>query len=183
MRLTKIYTKQGDDGTTGLAGGERIKKSSALINCIGTADHCNSVLGWACCQLPADLQTSSQAIQNWLFDLGGELALNDYVAITAEHVSQVETWIDDMNSQLQPLKEFILPGGSEAAARVQIFRSEIRRLERELVGLNDQKPLNPCSLQLVNRLSDWAFVAARFCNHLENIDEPYWEHSVPKPQA
>lgn len=181
MRLTKIYTKQGDNGTTGLATGERVKKSSALIACIGTADHCNSVLGWACCELPAELTPVGQNIQNWLFDIGGELALTDYVAINAEHVAQVESWIDEMNEQLTPLKEFILPGGSEAAARAQMFRSEVRQLERELVALNDEQPINPFTLQLVNRLSDWAFVAGRFCNLLTNVAEPYWQHSVPKP--
>lgn len=182
MRLTKIYTKQGDNGTTGLASGERIKKSSHLICCIGTTDHCNSVLGWARCQLPAVLQQHTQAIQNWLFDIGGELALPDYVAINADHVSQIEAWIDEMNPSLKPLKEFILPGGSEAAARVQIFRSEIRRLERELVALQEQEQtVNSVTLQLVNRLSDWAFVAARFCNLQEQVEEPYWQHSVPKP--
>lgn len=183
MRLTKIYTRQGDNGTTGLASGERVLKSSALIACIGTADHCNSVLGWARCELPSDLHEASDCIQNWLFDIGGELALEGYIAINVEHVNQVENWIDQMNESLTPLKEFILPGGSEAAARTQMFRSEIRSLERDLVALNAEQALNPNSLKLVNRLSDWAFVAARYCNFLGSVAEPYWQHSVPKPSA
>lgn len=183
MRLTKIYTRQGDNGTTGLASGERVLKSSALISCIGTADHCNSVLGWARCELPAELHEASDCIQNWLFDIGGELALEGYLAIQLDHVTQLENWIDQMNASLAPLKEFILPGGSEAAARAHLFRSEVRKLERALVALNAEQPLNPITLQLVNRLSDWAFVAARFCNFLAAVAEPYWQHSIPKPSA
>lgn len=178
MRLTKIYTRQGDSGNTRLATGEKVTKSNLLVTCMGTADHCNSVLGWALREMPAELNIQAKQVQHWLFDIGGELALDGYTAITNEMTTVTEAWIDAMNTELAPLEEFILPGGSESAARTQMFRSEIRGLERELVGLMSDKPLNPETLKLVNRLSDWAFVAARFCNLKAGVGEPYWQPSA-----
>lgn len=178
MRLTKIYTRQGDGGTTRLANGEKIAKSEGLVACMGIADHCNSVLGWASREMPASLATQAKQIQHWLFDIGGELALEGYIAITETMASDCEAWIDEMNTALTPLEEFILPGGSEGAARTQMFRSEIRSFERALVALSQEKTLNPETIKLVNRLSDWAFVAARFCNLEAGEQEPYWQPSA-----
>lgn len=178
MRLTKIYTRQGDGGTTRLATGEKVLKSEPLIACIGTADHCNSVLGWASREMGTELTQQALKIQHWLFDIGGELALEGYTAITADMSQLAETWIDKMNAELKPLEEFILPGGCESAARTQMFRSEIRQFERELVALSQTLEVNPETLKLVNRLSDWAFVAARFCNLENGVDEPYWQPSA-----
>lgn len=178
MRLTKIYTRQGDAGTTRLATGEKIAKSELLVTCMGTADHCNSVLGWASREVDQILVNQALKIQHWLFDIGGELALEGYAAITADMTTLVESWIDEMNAELPALEEFILPGGCEGAARTQMFRSEIRGFERELVALNMTHSLNPESLKLINRLSDWAFVAARFCNLKAGVTEPYWQPSA-----
>lgn len=178
MRLTKIYTRQGDGGTTRLATGEKIAKSEQLVACMGVADHCNSVLGWASREMPVELASQAKQIQHWLFDIGGELALEGYTAINEQMAADCEAWIDQLNSELTPLEEFILPGGSEAAARTQMFRSEIRSFERALVGLNQEKTLNPETIKLVNRLSDWAFVAARFCNFKAGVQEPYWQPSA-----
>lgn len=183
MRLTKIYTRQGDSGSTRLATGEKIAKNHLLVACMGTADHCNSVLGWALREMPPLLQTQAKQVQHWLFDIGGELALEGYVAIKEQMTADTESWIDAMNTELKPLEEFILPGGSEAAARTQMFRSEIRGFERELVALLDKQSLNPETLKLVNRLSDWAFVAARFCNLTAGVDEPYWQPSAKADSA
>lgn len=183
MRLTKIYTRQGDSGQTRLATGEKIDKCDNLVAAMGDADHCNSVLGWVSREMDAFLGPQCLTVQHWLFDLGGELALEGYVAINADMASEAEAWIDQMNQELPALEEFILPGGCEAAARMQMFRSEIRRLERRLVALQKQRPLNPESLKLVNRLSDWAFVAARFCNLKAEVDEPYWQPTLQKKGA
>ncbi len=145
---------------------------------MGTADHCNSVLGWASREVDQILVNQALKIQHWLFDIGGELALEGYAAITADMTTLVESWIDEMNAELPALEEFILPGGCEGAARTQMFRSEIRGFERELVALNMTHSLNPESLKLINRLSDWAFVAARFCNLKAGVTEPYWQPSA-----
>lgn len=177
MRLSKIYTRQGDDGSTGLAGGERVAKSTTIISALGEADHCNSLLGWAMIALPEPIQQQATAIQHLLFDLGGELAMDGYIAIKEADVVQLESWLDELNAELKPLKEFILPGGGEPAARLQVFRTAVRGLERCLVELSKQRELNPQSLKWVNRLSDWAFVAARFCNVQAGIAEPYWQPS------
>ncbi|MEQ1498214.1 MAG: cob(I)yrinic acid a,c-diamide adenosyltransferase [Novosphingobium sp.] len=173
VKLNKIYTRTGDDGTTGLVDGSRLPKHAARMESIGAVDEANSVLGLAAVSLMgtahADLITR---IQNDLFDLGADLATpgDDFapsemtLRIVQSQVDWLETEIDRLNAALPPLTSFILPGGSEQAARVHIARAETRRAERSAVALAGGGPVNPAALAYLNRLSDLLFVLARAIN-------------------
>lgn len=176
-RLSKIYTRSGDSGQTGLADGSRTSKASARIAAIGDVDELNSMLAVVLAE--GDLDEGLQAllidIQHSLFNLGGELATPGASTLLGGEVSALETHIDHYNRSLPPLKEFVLPGGGRAAALCQLARSVCRRTERSLNILNAEHAINPESLSFINRLSDLLFVLARFLVRRTGNQETMWE--------
>ena len=174
VKLNKIYTRTGDDGTTGLVDGSRRAKHDARMAAIGTVDEANSAIGLAVVALAAGSPQAATLvrIQNDLFDLGADLATpgEDFtpgemtLRIVPGQVDWLEAQIDDCNASLPPLTSFILPGGSEAAARVHIARAGVRRAERAMTALAAVEPVNPAALAYINRLSDYLFVLARAIN-------------------
>jgi cob(I)alamin adenosyltransferase len=176
-RLSKIYTRTGDDGTTGLGDGTRIPKDDARVEAYGTLDELNSMLGLLLSEpLPKDVAAVLQPIQHELFDLGSEFCLPGYTAIAAVHVQRLETTLDQFNESLPPLKEFILPGGCRAAALCHLARTVCRRAERRAWTLHKQHPQNPESIKYLNRLSDLLFVLARVIAHQSGGGEVLWNH-------
>jgi len=172
-RLTKIYTRTGDAGDTGLADGTRIGKQSARVQAIGDVDELNSVLGLLVCKLRvAAHRELVQSIQNELFDLGAELATN-HRFINADNTRLIEQRLDEMNTALPPLKEFILPGGDEAAAVCHIARTVCRRAERSLAALVNE--IDGDVLAYINRLSDLLFVLARDINREQGREDIFWQ--------
>ncbi len=175
-RLTKIYTKTGDSGSTGLADGSRADKDSLRISVIGDVDELNSLLGLlAAHDIDDAIKMILLDIQHVLFDLGGELAIPDSEMVTEARVEYLEKIIDEYNASLPPLKEFILPGGSIPAATCHIARAVCRRAERQLVGLSKEISINTVSLRFLNRLSDLLFVFARTLARSEGGKEIYWQ--------
>jgi cob(I)alamin adenosyltransferase len=181
----KIYTKTGDDGTTGLYGGARVTKDHPRIATCGAFDELNAVLGSVLC-LPLEQRTAAilGKVQNDLFTLGAELAtprdhaskLSARSAIVSDaDITALEQAIDEKDAELTPLKQFILPGGSEAAARLHLARAVCRRAERALIALHREHALREAVLIYVNRLSDLLFVLARFANHHQGIDDVPWQ--------
>ena len=175
VKLNKIYTRTGDDGTTGLVDGSRVSKASALMQAIGDVDEVNSAIGVAVVALGDDpLAAALERIQNDLFDLGADLATpatDDGFApsemvlrIVPAQVERLEREIDAMNTHLAPLRSFVLPGGSPQAAALHLARAISRRAERSAVAATHDMPLNPAALAYVNRLSDFLFVASRAVN-------------------
>ncbi|MDB5723835.1 MAG: cob(I)yrinic acid a,c-diamide adenosyltransferase [Novosphingobium sp.] len=172
VKLNKIYTRTGDDGTTGLVDGSRVAKNAARMEAIGAIDETNSALGLAVAMASAEHAATLTRIQNDLFDLGADLATpgEDFAPseMTLRIVPSQAVWleqaIDAVNDHLAPLKSFILPGGSEAAARVHIARASARKAERAMVALASGDPVNPAALAYINRLSDYLFVLARAIN-------------------
>lgn len=174
-RLTRIYTRTGDDGTTRLAEGPRVPKDSARIEAIGTLDELNSHLGVVLTHdLPEAVRRCLAQVQNDLFDLGGELSVPGRTAVDANYVSRLERQLDAFNANLPTLREFILPGGSPAAAACHVARSVCRRAERRLVACARSEKFNPQVLAYVNRLSDLLFVLARVLAR-EQGHEVYWQ--------
>ena len=168
-RLTKIYTRTGDDGTTGLADGSRRAKHQPRLEAVGAVDEANSALGLAAVALAGSPHAGALArIQNDLFDLGADLATPDGVEgalrIVAEQVAWLERAIDALNADLPPLTSFILPGGTEAAGRIHVARAAVRRAERAMCALAAVEPMGPEALRYANRLSDYLFVLARVVN-------------------
>ena len=178
-RLSKIVTKTGDDGTTGLAGGERIRKDHVRMETIGTVDELNSFIGLFIQSLDTlnPLREIYLHIQNDLFDLGGELAMPDYNMISERHCEFLEAQIEKFNEPLEPLKDFILPGGSEALSRCHIVRCIARRAERNMVSLSAEDTINKNGQKYLNRLSDLAFVSARWLAHVNGEPEVLWKPS------
>ena len=168
VKLTKIYTRTGDAGTTGLVDGTRRSKADARLVAIGEVDEANSAIGVALLSLDGPLADDLTRIQNDLFDLGADLAtpgdVEGALRILPEQVARLEDQIDAMNAQLSPLTSFILPGGTPAAAHLHLARAIARRAERAGVLLGNHEPINPSALAYLNRLSDWLFVAARVVN-------------------
>lgn len=176
VKLNKIYTKTGDDGTTGLVDGSRIAKNDARMAVIGDVDELNSALGLAICNVAdAALVQSLRAIQNDLFDLGADLATpagegDDFMPsemvlrVTPSQVERLEIEIDAVNDHLDPLTSFILPGGDKSAAAVHLARAIARRAERTAVGAAQVMAINPQALAYINRLSDYLFVLGRMLN-------------------
>ena len=173
VKLNKIYTRTGDDGTTGLVGGSRLPKCAVRMEAIGTVDEANCAIGAACVALAGQPWLSALLrIQNDLFDLGADLATpgEDFtpgpmaLRILPEGAVWLEGQIDAANAGAPPLTSFILPGGSEAAARVHIARASVRRAERAMVALAAAEAVNPAALAYINRLSDFLFVLARALN-------------------
>ena len=175
VKLNRIYTRTGDDGTTGLVDGSRCLKFSARINAMGLVDEANSAIGLAVCALTDQSQRALLTrVQNDLFDLGADLATpatdDDFspsemvLRIVPAQSGWIETQIDALNERLEPLTSFVLPGGSEAAARVHVARASVRAAERAMVTLAAEVPVNPAALAYINRLSDLLFVLARVAN-------------------
>ena len=177
-RLTKIYTRTGDGGLTSLASGDRVAKHDPLIEALGTVDETNCAIGviLSADDIPKGLRSSLLRVQNELFDLGAELSLPKYSAISADHVLQLEADLDKLNSNLPSLKEFILPGGSFGAASCHLARAVCRRAERITWTLAEQTTVNPDLLKYLNRLSDLLFVAARAIAHQNGTAEILWKH-------
>ena len=181
FRLTKIYTKTGDQGDTGLGDGTRIKKSALRMDVIGTVDELNSWVGAIINVMAGGTEKLDTArsylsgLQHTLFDLGGELAIPGSELIDAEDVNQVEVNIDRLNEDLEPLKNFVLPGGSECASRVHLSRTCCRRAERLLVSLMEDGKINPFSVQFINRLSDYFFVLSRYVIVAAKKPEVLWQ--------
>lgn len=174
-RLTKIFTRTGDKGTTGLADTSRVAKDHPRIEAIGDVDELNSVLGLLLShELPKDIRHSLTDVQQTLFDIGGELSIPGDKRLTANPVANLEQQIEMYNATLPPLREFILPGGSEAAARCHLARAVCRRAERRIVTLSHQEIVNEQVLAYMNRLSDLLFVLARVLTRLGNGQEIYW---------
>ena len=164
-RLTKIYTRTGDNGSTGLGDGSRIAKDSLRIAAIGEIDELNSCIGVLLAEnLPSGVSACLTDIQHDLFDLGGELCMPDHVSITQSQVERLENTLDVFNADLPPLKEFILPGGSRAASLAHLARTVCRRAERSLVELAGSEKVSTVSRNYVNRLSDLLFVVGRALN-------------------
>jgi cob(I)alamin adenosyltransferase len=175
-RLTKIYTRTGDDGTTGLADGSRLGKAAPRVEAMGAIDEVNSVIGLLLCEdLPADARVCLAGVQNDLFDLGGELSVPGHTIMTEAHSERLETALDAFNAGLPPLQEFILPGGSRAASLAHVARTVCRRAERALVLLAQSDPLPPPLLQYLNRLSDLLFVLARVLNRHAGGEDVAWQ--------
>jgi cob(I)alamin adenosyltransferase len=176
-RLTKLYTKTGDDGTTGLGDGSRTTKDSARIEAVGTIDELNSWIGLLLAELPADEQLIEPLtdIQHRLFDLGGELAVPGFQLIQAEMVSDLEALCDQLNEELPPLKEFILPGGSKSAGLCHMARAVARRAERIIVTLSKEETVGDDLKRYINRLSDVLFVMARQLARRDGGQEVFWK--------
>jgi cob(I)alamin adenosyltransferase len=171
-RLSKIYTRTGDDGSTGLGDGSRVKKTSHRIEAIGAVDELNSIIGVLLVEeMPSNLRAMLTDIQHELFDLGGELSIPSQSTLSDKHVQRLETLLDELNDNLPPLKEFILPGGSPAAAICHLARAVCRRAERRAAHLGETEKTNPISTRYLNRLSDLLFVIARVLNaHAGRLD-------------
>ena len=184
-RLSKIYTKTGDDGTTGLGDGTRVAKDSARVAAYGTVDEANSAIGLLLATpLPAPQGEAIAAllttIQHQLFDLGGELCIPGHAAIQEADVTALEAQLDAFNDPLPPLKDFILPGGGEAAARCHLARTIVRRAERETVTLARHDAVRPEAIRYLNRLSDLLFVLARVLARDSGHGEVLWKHERRK---
>jgi cob(I)alamin adenosyltransferase len=178
-RLSKIVTRTGDEGTTGLGDGNRVAKDSARIEAVGTVDELNSAIGVlvAAHGMPADVAKTLLGIQHDLFDLGGELAIPGHLMVTTAHIERAESDVERFNAMLPPLKEFILPGGSPAAAACHLARTIARRAERRCWTLTKSDPLNPLALIYLNRVSDLLFVLARVLARHNGGNEILWDRS------
>lgn len=175
-RLSKIYTRTGDQGTTGLGDGTRVEKDDARVEAFGDVDELNSTLGQLLTfDLPEIVADCLVEVQHTLFDLGGELCVPTRRAISAAYTEFLEHMLDEMNSELPPLKEFVLPGGAPAAALCHVARCVCRRAERRIVSLNKLDAVNPESLKYLNRLSDLLFVAARYINKHQGEPDVLWQ--------
>lgn len=195
-RLSKIYTRTGDDGTTGMADGSRVSKADMLFTVMGDIDELNSHVGLVRAQLTqmntvvntalsehlslineSDFAHALVIIQHLLFNIGGELAMPEYEGVNETHIDWLEQQIDSMNAGLPPLKDFILPTGSVLVSQLHIARTVCRRAERQAVLLQQQRPqaIRSTAVSLINRLSDWLFVAARFCTDPAQISEVLWD--------
>lgn len=174
-RLSKIYTRTGDDGSTGLGDGSRVKKTSERIEAIGAVDELNSIIGVLLVEeMPSNLRAMLTDIQHELFDLGGELSIPGQSTLSDKHVQRLETLLDELNDNLPPLKEFVLPGGSPAAATCHLARAVCRRAERRIVHLGETETTNPVSARYLNRLSDLLFVIARVLNAHAGRPDVLW---------
>lgn len=174
-RLSKIVTRTGDAGTTGLGDGSRVGKDSLRIDCIGEVDELNSCLGVLLAEeLPEAVRTALLRIQNDLFDLGGEICIPGSAIISEEHVIRLEDLVARFNADLSPLKNFILPGGTRPAALAHLARSVCRRVERRVVHLGAGEPVSEFARKYLNRLSDLLFILGRALNHPAGQGDVLW---------
>ncbi|OUX30175.1 MAG: ATP:cob(I)alamin adenosyltransferase [bacterium TMED264] len=178
MRITKVTTKTGDTGQTGLGNGKRISKNSLRVNAMGAVDKLNSIIGWARVESNKQSDKALEEIQQDLFNLGGELAIPD-VEMNLLKNSRID-WLglntEEINSLLPPLNEFILPGGSEFTARIHIARSECRDAERALIALSENEYVPDNHKKYINRLSDFFFVLSRIDNYKKGQKEIVWNY-------
>ena len=182
-RLTKIYTRKGDSGNTSLSGGQRVPKDSLRVQAYGSVDELNAAIGVALAAGPVDhLAALLPPIQNELFHLGSDLSFREedkkthqVPQIEARHVKKLEEIIDELNREVGPLKNFILPGGAEGAAHLQVARAVCRRAERDLISLAREEAVGEFTIPYLNRLSDALFVMARYENYVREISEPLWD--------
>ena len=175
-RLSRIYTRTGDDGTTGLGDGARVAKDSARIHALGDVDELNALIGLVLCEpLPDAVEALLTDVQHDLFDLGGELCIPGTQLISANQVTRLETALDEHNATLEPLREFILPGGTRPAALVHHARTVCRRAERVVVTLAHEESLGEHAAQYLNRLSDLLFVLGRILNHAAGRGDVLWQ--------
>lgn len=176
-RLSKIYTRTGDDGTTGLGDGSRIQKDSLRVEAYGTVDELNSTIGMLIATIEnKELEAVLLDIQHDLFDLGGELCMPEMSLIKERHTTRLERELDKLNADLPPLKDFILPGGTLAAAQAHLARTICRRTERRVISLARQEPVNDVVIHYLNRLSDLLFVMSRVIARSSGAGEVLWEH-------
>ncbi len=174
-RLTKIYTRTGDTGTTGLADGSRVPKNHIRIQLCGELDELNCHMSALCQQpWPEELHKRLSKVQHDLFDLGGELSYPEHIRITEQDVAWLEQQIDQDNAHLPPLKNFILPGGAPGAIAAHLARSVCRRVERQMPVLIEKHPEHQQGMIYLNRLSDWLFVIARLANQYAGVEEVLW---------
>ena len=175
-RLSKIATRTGDNGTTGLGDGSRTEKDSERVHAMGEVDELNSHLGVLLCEeLPPALREELISIQHDLFDLGGELCIPGYTMITEVQVTRLDRLLDKYNADLPALKDFILPGGSRAASLAHVCRTVCRRAERRIVSLGKVEKINDNPRQYMNRLSDLLFVLSRVLNRFAGGSDVQWE--------
>ena len=184
-RLSKIYTRTGDLGETGLGDGNRIKKNAPRIEAIGSVDELNSLLGLLIEEILVQQHAGILPIgeflrysQHRIFDLCGELSIPDFRIITAKHVTDIEQRLDELNADLAPLENFILPGGSRLIATFHLARSVCRRAERDIVTLALSSSINEEGLKYLNRLSDYLFVAARYTAKSQGVSEVLWQKDL-----
>ena len=177
-RLSKIYTKTGDAGTTGLGDGTRVAKDSLRVAAMGDVDELNSIIGLMLTEpTSTEINKVLTRIQHDLFDMGGEICMPGYAMIKQERVTDLENTLDKWNDTLTPLKEFILPGGSRAAAYCHLARTVCRRSERTMITLNTHEKITEISLQYINRLSDLLFVLCRILNKEAGVPDVLWQNN------
>jgi len=175
-RLSRIYTRTGDKGTTGLGDGARVDKDSLRVEAYGTVDELNSLIGLLVTYKVPDVIAGQLAdIQHDLFDIGGELSIPGHSVVADKQVERLEEFLDTLNADLEPLQEFILPGGTAAAAVCHLARTVCRRAERRVVSLAREGTVNAASLRYLNRLSDLLFVLARSLNRAEGVKDVLWK--------
>lgn len=175
-RLSKIYTRTGDNGTTGLGDGSRVEKDHIRVEAFGCVDELNSAIGLIRAEpLPAGMDALFSTLQHRLFDLGGELSVPGYTQIKAADIAELELQLDSYNDDLPMLKEFILPAGGRATAQCHLARTICRRAERRVYTLSKSESINPHTIAYLNRLSDLLFVIARVLVRFEHGKEVLWE--------
>jgi len=185
-RLSKIYTRTGDDGSTGLGDGSRTGKDSLRVNAYGTVDELNSTVGMVLASdgVTAEVQEALVQVQHDLFDLGGELCIPGMAMVNDDDITRLEQTLDQLNEALPPLKEFILPGGGMAASCAHLARTVCRRAERKVIALSREEEIRPQPQRYLNRLSDLLFVIARVLARASGHGEVLWQHERRrKPQA
>jgi cob(I)alamin adenosyltransferase len=176
-RLSKISTRTGDAGETGLGDGKRVPKDNARIGALGDIDELNSAIGVVLAEeVPAEVRAVFERVQHDLFDLGGELSIPGHALLTEPQVHALEGALERWNSELAPLREFILPGGSRAAAAAHLARTVCRRAERTLVALGRTEPIGNPARRYLNRLSDLLFVTGRILNRAAGRGDTQWRH-------
>lgn len=180
-RLSKITTRTGDRGETGLGDGSRVAKSSPRVRALGDVDELNSAIGLLVAeQPPAEIAEALGDVQHDLFDLGGELSIPGHSMLGDAQIERLEARIEAWNAELAPLKEFILPGGTRAAAAAHLARTVCRRAERSLVELNEKEKVSEAALRYLNRLSDLLFIAGRRLNSAAGRGDVQWRHQRQK---
>jgi cob(I)alamin adenosyltransferase len=180
VRLTRIYTRGGDEGETSLGDGSRVSKLDCRIGAFGTVDELNSALGVALAgELPDRVRGALEQVQNELFDVGADLSvpwgITDRLRVQHKMIERLEELCDTFNDELPELRSFVLPGGTEAAARLHVARTVCRRAERDVLLGSREVELNPLVLVYLNRLSDLLFILARLANAHADVDEPLWK--------